>query len=116
MTNAEVLLWLRLRQKPLDLRFRRQHPIGPYIADFACPMRRLVVELDGAAHSTNEEIARDAARGAFLKFRGWRILRFQNQDVYDHIEDVMETICRVAPSGRCAATSPVNGGGKSAGS
>jgi very-short-patch-repair endonuclease len=111
MTKAEVLLWLQLRQKPHALRFRRQHPIGPYIVDFACPMRRLIVELYGATHSTDEETSRDAAREAFLRSRGWRILRFQNQDVYDHIEGVMETILRMAPSGRFAATSPASGGG-----
>jgi very-short-patch-repair endonuclease len=112
MTSAEILLWQRLRELPFEMRFRRQHPIGPYIVDFACPMRRLVVELDGATHSTDDQVTHDTVREKYLSARGWHILRCQNQDVYDHIDGVMETILRMAPSGRFAATFPVNGGGK----
>ncbi len=54
MTDAEVILWSRLRQSP-ELRFRRQHPIGPYIADFACVPRWLMVELDGDTHASEED-------------------------------------------------------------
>jgi very-short-patch-repair endonuclease len=102
LTKAEVLVWARLRRVP-DIRFRRQHTIGPYIADFACFKFKLVVEIDGATHSTDTEVAHDTERERHMRERGWRVLRLQNQDVFDHLDDVIETIlreCQKAPSGR----------------
>lgn len=75
MTRAEIVLWTRLRRGQLGARFRRQLPIGPYIADFACPAARLIVEVDGETHSTDEERAHDARRTAHLAGTGWRVLR-----------------------------------------
>ena len=100
MPKAEVILWVRLRElTKIGMRFRRQHPIGPFIADFACPLLRLVVEIDGGTHSTDAEVAYDRRREAFINSRGWRVIRFQNWEVYEHMEMVMDGICRYAPDG-----------------
>ncbi|MGZ5988765.1 MAG: endonuclease domain-containing protein [Rhizomicrobium sp.] len=98
MTDAEVILWSRLRRKTLlRHKFRRQHPIGNYIADFACVLGRLVIEVDGATHSSEAEMAHDAERDAFMRERGWRIVRVTNNDVYERLEDVLEAIFRALP-------------------
>ncbi|MAC38885.1 MAG: hypothetical protein CMH94_00310 [Oceanicaulis sp.] len=97
MTKAELWLWQRLRARQLcGLKFRRQHPIGPYIADFACLQCRLVVELDGASHSTDQEIAHDRRRTAFIERDGWLVLRFWNTDLYDDIDETLNRIAEVA--------------------
>jgi very-short-patch-repair endonuclease len=84
MTHAEVILWTYLREKnAAGLRFRRQHPIGPYVADFACISARLVIEVDGATHGTPAEIAHDKKRDAYLTQRNWRVLRVLNGEVYE---------------------------------
>jgi very-short-patch-repair endonuclease len=70
----------------------RQHPIGPYFSDFLCRERRLIVEVDGATHSTNEEQAYDARRTAFLEEAGYRVLRIANAEVFQSIESVSNTI------------------------
>ena len=91
MTPAEAALWERLRRKQLaGLKFRRQHPIERFIVDFYCPSARLIVEVDGEIHRYQER--EDAARDAFLTQRGYRILRFQNDDVLQNIEKVLEKI------------------------
>ena len=91
MTEAERVLWRRLRrQQLLDARFRRQVPIGPYIADFACLKARLVIEIDGGQHV--EAAAYDARRDAFLKREGFTVLRFWNNDVLARVASVMEAI------------------------
>src|SRR5687768_8810732 len=75
MTDAERALWHAIRGKQLhDCRFRRQHPAGRYIADFACPDRKLIVELDGGQHQ--DQVAYDDARTIYLQLQGWRVLRF----------------------------------------
>jgi very-short-patch-repair endonuclease len=91
LTEAEAILWVRLRALP-GIRFRRQHPVGPYIADFACTRARLIVELDGATHGTEEERSYDAHRDAFLRSRGWRVLRIPNVDVYGCSDEVASMI------------------------
>ncbi len=92
-TPAEALLWGALRRKRLDGRkFRRQHGIGPYIVDFYCPAERLAVELDGAGHDGDAAAARDAARTAFLERHGVRVMRFENADVRENLEGVVEAI------------------------
>jgi very-short-patch-repair endonuclease len=103
MTKAEVLLWLRLRGDGIaGYGFRRQHPIGPYIADFACIAARLVVEVDGATHSTDSERARDERRDRYLASLEWRVLRVPNLEIYTNLIGVIETIARalaLPPSG-----------------
>lgn len=100
MPNAEALLWTRLRRRQLQgRRFRRQHPIGPYVADFACVEDKLVVEVDGATHGEDHEIAHDNRRTGFLKRQGWRVHRVWNHEVYESLEDVVEGIASaLAPS------------------
>ena len=93
MTDAEVILWTRLRGRSLHgRRIRRQHPIGPYIADFACVSLGLVIELDGATHGSPEEIAYDRKREAYLERHGFRVLRFVNAAVYENLERVLYAI------------------------
>jgi very-short-patch-repair endonuclease len=105
LTDAERILWSRLRcHHAGGLHFRKQHPLGPYIADFVCLKARLVVEVDGVTHSTAEEIAHDRRRDAFLESRGWRILRVQNDDVYKDLYRVLDAIghaiCDEPPGGK----------------
>ncbi len=98
MTEAEVLLWTFLRKRGLDgFRFRRQHPIEPYIADFACIEGKLVVEVDGATHWTPNELEHDQRRTAFLESKGWRVLRVTNLDVFDDLNGVWLAIERLLP-------------------
>ena len=93
MTDAEVILWSRLRRDIADgFRFRRQHPIGPYIADFACVLTSLVVEVDGGTHSTDAEIEHDCRRDRYMNAHGWRVLRVTNEDVYKRLDMVIEGI------------------------
>lgn len=90
-TKAEHRLWQYLRGRQLEgCKFRRQHPFGDYILDFACLERRVVVELDGSQHA--EEVAYDALRTRFLENAGFTVLRFWNNEVFDNIEGVTEMI------------------------
>lgn len=111
MTKAEVILWMHLRKRALNCaRFRRQHPIGPYIADFACAAARLVVEVDGATHSTPEELAYDQRRTNYLQSKGWSVIRVSNTDIYENIDGVWLTIAaQLAPPARCARDLPAGG-------
>lgn len=90
MTEAETRLWARLRDRRLDgWSFRRQHPIPPFVADFACVDAHLIVEVDGGQH---EGSARDIAREKYLIDRGWHVLRFWNNDVLSNTEGVLQQI------------------------
>lgn len=89
-TPAEARLWAHLRNRRLDgCKFRRQLPIGRYIADFACKELKLVVEVDGSQHT---ESAYDAERDAWLNAHGWRVLRFWNNDVLSETGGALDTI------------------------
>jgi 2-isopropylmalate synthase len=89
-TDAERIIWRLLRDRRLDgVKFRRQVPIGPFIADFASIEHRLVVELDGGQHA---ESASDVSRDSFLTANGWRVLRFWNNEVTRNREGVWESI------------------------
>jgi very-short-patch-repair endonuclease len=93
LTRPETILWTRLKSRRLDgHQFRKQHPIGPYIADFACIPHRLVIELDGATHSTPDELSHDETRRRFIEAEGWTILRFWNREVYENEDGVLATI------------------------
>jgi very-short-patch-repair endonuclease len=97
MTKAEVVLWSRLRRQVANgMRFRRQHPVGPYVADFACIEARLVVEIDGSSHEISAVREHDRKRTEFLQSRGWRVLRVTNEDVFKRLDDVVEGILRGA--------------------
>ena len=91
-TEAERRLWSALRDRRLrSHRFRRQHPVGNYIVDFACTRRRLIVEADGGQHAENEY---DAVRTAWLESQGWCVLRFWNNDILSNAEGVVLTILK----------------------
>jgi very-short-patch-repair endonuclease len=93
-TDAESKLWARLRARQLcGAKFRRQHPIGPFIADFCCVECGLVVELDGGQHA--ERIKVDESRTFFIGQLGYRVLRFWDNEVMKDIEAVLEEIVRV---------------------
>src|SRR3954447_724302 len=92
-TPAEARLWSRLRNRGLaGYKFVRQEPIGPYFADFVCRESMLVVEVDGATRSTEEELRRDANRTRFLEEKGYQVLRVLNHEVLTEFEGVLETI------------------------
>ena len=91
-TDVERILWRALREKIPAWKFRRQHPIGRRIADFACPARKLVIELDGSQHADTG--LADARRSAELAERGYRVIRFWNNDVLDNLDGVLETVLR----------------------
>jgi very-short-patch-repair endonuclease len=101
-TDAERSIWSALRAHRLNgASFRRQFPIGPYIADFVCHAANLVIELDGGQHFESGHERRDARRDAYLASRGYRVLRFNNHDVMTNLQGVLETIATVlaaAPS------------------
>jgi adenine-specific DNA-methyltransferase len=93
LTDAERRLWPHLRLRRVSgHRFRRQVPIGPYIADFACLDPRIVVEVDGGQHALEKNY--DTKRDAFLKEQGFRVLRFWANDVLTQTEAVLEVIYR----------------------
>jgi very-short-patch-repair endonuclease len=95
-TDAERKLWSILRDYQVaGLRFRRQQPIGPYIADFYCPGAKLVIELDGDQHGEDGDAAYDAARTQWLESRGYRVLRFANGQVQKNPQAVLDEIARV---------------------
>jgi very-short-patch-repair endonuclease len=93
MTKAEELLWERLNKKQiLGLRFRRQHPINIFIADFYCHAARIVVELDGEIHEIPENKEYDIAREEELKKFGIEVIRFKNYEVLNNIDFVISSI------------------------
>jgi len=97
MTDAERRLWYRLRAHRFDgHKFKRQVPIGPYVVDFACLGRKLVVEVDGGQHAENQK---DVVRDSYLRREGFRVLRLWNNDVLRNTDGVLEMILdALAPS------------------
>ena len=90
LTDAERKLWSVLRNRQLHgAKFRRQQPIGPFIANFVCQEQRLIVEADGGQHAENPT---DARRTAFLESKGYRVLRFWNNDILKNVEGVAHVI------------------------
>jgi very-short-patch-repair endonuclease len=91
MTDAERLLWQHLRNRELGgYKFRRQRPIGPYIVDFVCLEKKLVIEVDGGQHAGQMES--DAERSDYLKEKGYRVMRFWNNEVLKKTESVLTVI------------------------
>jgi very-short-patch-repair endonuclease len=97
-TDAEKRLWRAVREHLNEHRFRRQHPIGPYIVDFACPARKLAIELDGGQHAEPQE--EDAARTQDLARHGYRVIRFWNRDVIENLPGVLVLIRQELNNGR----------------
>ncbi|NUO19271.1 DUF559 domain-containing protein [bacterium] len=91
-TAAENALWRHLRAGKLGTKARRQMTIGPFIADFVLPDYRLILEVDGPTHATDEQIEHDARRTAWFQERGYRVLRFGNLAVLQNISGVLERI------------------------
>jgi very-short-patch-repair endonuclease len=92
-TDPERLLWSRLRNKQIGGRkFRRQVPIGRYIADFCCPEAKLVIELDGGGHSADDARRRDDRRTSDIEAAGYLLIRFWNDEVRRNLDGVCETI------------------------
>jgi len=90
-TDVEQQLWLHLRNRRLlNYKFRRQFPIEPYIVDFVCLDLKLVIELDGGQHA--DQIAYDEQRSGWLEKRGFKIIRFWNNDITENIDGVLEAI------------------------
>jgi len=93
MTDAERLLWSKIRGKQLKgYQFYRQRIIGNYIVDFYCPKAKLVVELDGGQHYSNEGIEKDKIRDNYIEEQSLKVLRFSDRDVFENINGVVERI------------------------
>ncbi|MDI5899563.1 endonuclease domain-containing protein [Flavobacterium sp. LB2P84] len=93
VTKAEEILWLELRNNQLEgCKFRRQHPLLNYIADFYCHQLKLVIEIDGGYHQMPEQIKLDAERTENIEFQGLKVIRFTNEEVISNISDVLNKI------------------------
>lgn len=91
-TEAEELLWNYLKAKSLGVSFKRQHIIGGYIVDFACLSSKQIVELDGGYHQVSHQQVSDALRQEWLEGRGYRVVRFTNEELFNNISNVLQTI------------------------
>jgi very-short-patch-repair endonuclease len=98
MSLPEGLLWQVLRRRPGGFKFRRQHPLGPFIVDFFCASRHLAIEVDGIAHDMGENPMNDAIRDAYLREHGIRIVRFAAKDVLRNMNGVVKVILAEASS------------------
>jgi very-short-patch-repair endonuclease len=107
-TYAEARLWKALRRT--DLHFRRQAPFGPYVVDFVCHRYRVIVELDGEVHDLPHVAKRDAEREAWLTGRGYRVMRFRNDDLPDDV--VYAILTEVGAITPTPDPSPQGGGGQ----
>jgi very-short-patch-repair endonuclease len=95
MTDAEIRLWARLRLHRLNgHRFQRQRIVGNYVVDFYCPSARLVIELDGGQHYSEEKQSADSRRDDYFNGKGLRVLRFSDSDVLKETDAIMEEILR----------------------
>ncbi|HEX9024438.1 MAG TPA: endonuclease domain-containing protein [Geobacteraceae bacterium] len=106
MTDAESILWKRLKAKQLDgLKFRRQEQLGRFIVDFVCFEKGIIIEADGGQHAV--EMEKDEERTQWLNSQGYTVLRFWNNDILSNTDGVMEAIksaCSQAPSPRPSPT------------
>ena len=93
MPQAEVILWLRLKNKRLkDYRFRRQYSVGKYVIDFYCPKLKLAIEIDGESHFTEKAEIRDKLRQYIIESYGIEFMRFTNREIYENIDGVLLAI------------------------
>ena len=91
-TEAERLLWHYLKEKKIGYKFRRQHIVGEYITDFINLKHKLIIEVDGKYHQEVEQVKKDAQRTQYLEQKGYTVIRFTNEEVFNHIEDVIKKI------------------------
>ena len=96
MTLLEVLLWQRVKGAAAGVKFRRQHPVGPYVADFYCAATRTVVEVDGEAHGRGERPERDVSRDAFLRANGYRLLHVPAAEILRDADAAAQAIAAYA--------------------
>ena len=107
-TETEMRLWKSLRRiETHGTHFRRQVPIGPYVADFACMAARLVIELDGSQHNTDANRLKDERRTRWLESEGFRVIRFWNNDLVHNMDGVLETVYAALYGSRDAEPSPL---------
>ena len=102
MTPPERRLWNALKRQPDGFKFRRQHPIGPYVLDFFCFQAALAIEIDGISHELGSNATRDARRDEWMTRQGIRTLRFRALDVRDNLEGIVLAVVE-----ECKARSPV---------
>jgi len=108
-TPHERTLWRALKELPIDgTHFRRQAPIGPYVVDFFCPARRLIIELDGGHHIDDETAKRDRERQLWLEREGYRVVRFWNSEIIGDLTAVLERIYVKLYGLRQAEAEPLN--------
>ena len=91
-TEAERLLWHYLKEKKIGYKFRRQHIVGEYITDFINLKHKLIIEVDGKYHQEAEQVIKDAQRTQYLEQKGYTVIRFANEEVFNHMEDVIKKI------------------------
>jgi len=92
LTEPEKLFWSKVRSNSIGYKFRRQHSIGLYIVDFYCPPLRLIIEIDGDSHAEDNTLKKDIERTAYLKKLNFYIKRYNNRDIINNIEGVMEDL------------------------
>ena len=99
MTEQEKKLWYYLRKRFINnCRFRRQYPIGNYVVDFICREKNLIIELDGGQHNETKAIIYDKERTEYLESRGFKVIRFWNNDIDTNIETVLSKIVKILDS------------------
>ena len=103
LSLPEVLLWQELRKRPGGFKFRRQHPAGPYVLDFACVKARIAVEVDGSAHGMGDAPAHDEVRDEWLQHQGYSVVRVAAADVLKNLEGVVAFVVE-----RCASAPPLH--------
>ena len=91
-TEAERLLWHYLKEKKIGYKFRRQHIVGEYITDFINLKHKLIIEIDGKYHQEAEQVKKDAQRTQYLEQKGYTVIRFTNEEIFNHMEDVIKKI------------------------
>ena len=91
-TKEEIILWQSLKQKQLGVKFRRQQPIGKYIADFVCFEKKIIIELDGGQHNESSNIEKDKMRDLFFNQNGFKVVRFWNNEIHQNLDGVIEKI------------------------
>ena len=95
-TEPEQIFWYRIRNRQINnLKFRRQHSIGPFVVDFYCAEKLLVIEIDGDSHATKRGILSDLNRTAFIESKGYQIIRYNNSDIINNIDGVLEDLMRL---------------------
>ena len=113
MNECEVILWVSLKGKGLgNYRFRRQYGIGRYVTDFYCPKAKLVIEIDGGAHLSDDAKEYDKVRDDFIQVLGLRILRFKNADVLHNLPAVLKSVAKALEEATSLRRRG-NGGGQS---